>query len=481
MITKTIEELSIFIKTGKTPSTRDKLNFENGEYNWFTPGDFKTPKILEESKRKITDYAAKNNAVIYQPDTILITCIGDIGNAGIIKEEASANQQITGIVVDSDIIDPEFFLYWVKANKERIRDEANQAVVPIINNKGLKRIKVSFPSDLPTQKKIVALLDKASALVQKREESIALLDEFLRAQFMEMFGDPGFNTKNWTEKTFEEYIDYIGDIGSNGSNAVISKNLKMLDEDNYALMVRTTNLKSGDFSKNVKYVNKETYDFFEKSKIYGGEIIMNKIGSAGEFWLMPNLNRPVSLGLNQLVIRTKNINHLFVFNFYSTDYGKGLIKSKTKGAVTKSITKTAVKKLPLLVPPIELQNQFETIYNSIQAQKETLSQSKTELEHLYNSLLQRAFSGQLNFNVDIELDALLASIDIEQETVKEKHDIKEIATAYAGRLLERIEEQNFENQIQYQQAKQVVFQMLEEGIVEQAYDDKTKAVKLKLA
>ncbi|MFL0061952.1 restriction endonuclease subunit S [Tenacibaculum maritimum] len=480
MITKTIDELSTLIKTGKTPSTKDKLNFEDGEYNWFTPGDFRTPKILKDSKRKITEYAVKNSAVIYQPNTILITCIGDIGNTGIIKKEASENQQITGIVVDSDIIIPEFFLYWVKANKQRIQDEANQAVVPIINNKGLKRIKVTFPSDLPTQKKIVTLLDKASALLQKREINISLLDELINAQFLEMFGDPFFNTKNWTKKTFEEYIDYIGDIGSNGSNAVISKNLKMSDEESYALMVRTTNLKSDDFSKNVKYVSEETYNFFKKSKIYGGEIIMNKIGSAGEFWLMPDLKRPVSLGLNQFVIRTKNINHLFVYNFYSTEFGKGLIKSKTKGAVTKSITKSAVKKLPILVPPIELQNQFERLYINIKAQKQTLIQSKTELENLYNSLLQRAFSGQLNFNVDIELDALLASIDLEQDTEKEKHDIKEITTVYAGRLLERLEEQKFENQTQYQQAKQVVFQMLEQGIAEQAYDENTEAVKLKL-
>lgn len=481
MITKTIEELSILVKTGKTPSTKDKLNFEDGEYNWFTPGDFRTPKVLRDSKRKITDYAAKNNAVIYQPDTILITCIGDIGNTGIIKKEASANQQITGIVVNTDIIMPEFFLYWVKANKEQIQDEANQAVVPIINNKGLKRIKVTFPSDLPTQNKIVALLDKASALVQKRDKSITQLDELLRAQFLEMFGDPVLNPKNLSSEKLGQHISLLTDYHANGSYEVLNKNVTLSNEKGYALMVRTTDLEKDNFVNNVNYISKTAYDFLKKTPIYGGEIIINKIGSAGKTYLMPYLNRPVSLGMNAFMLRfEKSLNSLYVYFFLTSKYGEWQLKKRVKGAVTKTIRKDAVRTIPIPIPPIELQNQFETIYHNIQAQKETLILSKTELENLYNSLLQRAFSGQLNFNVDIELDALLAAIDLEQDTDKEKHDIKEIATVYAGRLLERIEEQNFENQIQYQQAKQVVFQMLEEGIVVQTYDENTEAVKMKL-
>ena len=454
---------------------------KSGEYNWFTPGDFKTPKILTDSKRKITDYAAKNNAVIYQPNTILITCIGDIGNAGIIKKESSANQQITGIVVDTDIIDPEFFLYWVKANKLRIQDEANQAVVPIINNKGLKRIKVTFPSDIPTQNKIVSLLDKASALVQKREESITLLDELLRAQFMEMFGESSQNLKSWTINKLGDHIQVLTDYHANGSYKILNEQVTLKNEKDYALMVRTTDLEKNDFENDVNYITKNAYDFLKKTPVYGGEIIINKIGSAGKVYLMPYLDRPVSLGMNAFMLRFEDtLNNLYAYYYLTSDYGEWQLKKRVKGAVTKTIRKDAVRDIPIPIPPIKLQNQFEIIYHNIQAQKERLTQSKTELEHLYNSLLQRAFRGQLNFNIDIELDVLLAAIDIEQDTDKEKHDIKEIATVYAGRLLERIEEQKFDNQTQYQQAKQVVFQMLEEGIVEQAYDEKTESVKLKL-
>ena len=474
MITKTIEELSIQIKTGKTPSTRDKLNFEDGEYNWFTPGDFRTPKILKDSKRKITDYAAKNNAVIYQPNTILITCIGDIGNTGIIKKEASANQQITGIVVDSDIIIPEFFLYWVKANKQLIQDEANQAVVPIINNKGLKRIKVTFPSDLPTQNKIVALLDKASALVQKREKSIAQFDELLRAQFLNMFGDPVLNPKGWELKSINQVCKkiYGGGTPSKSKPEYYNGDIPWVTPKD----MKTEIINDSKIRINQKGIDNSSAKLIPKNNV----IMVIRSGILKHTLPLAINSKDVTINqdLKAFIPNVGITNSIFLLSFFkaTSNYLLDMVRAVTADNIEFKL----IKNLNCIVPPIELQNQFETIYHNIQSQKETLNQSKTELENLYNSLLQRAFSGQLNFNIDIELDALLATIDLEQDVEKEKHDINEIATAYAGRLLERIEEQNFENQTQYQQAKEVVFQMLKEGIVEQQYNEKTEEVTMKL-
>ncbi len=477
MITKTIEELSTLIKTGKTPSTKDKLNFEDGEYNWFTPGDFKTPKILQESKRKITDYAAKNNAVIYQKNTILITCIGDIGKAGIIKNEASANQQITGIVVNNDIINSEFFLYWVKANKKQIQDEANQAVVPILNNKGLKRIKVKFPSDLTTQNKIVDLLDKASALLQKRENSIVLFDELLRAKFLDMFGDSVFNPKGWNSKKMKKLGDF-----KNGLNYKQNEN-----------GIELACLGVGDFKNKMQITDDDTLSYINLNTSPSKEFYLKKrdiifVRSNGNKELVGrciiNLSNRENISYSGFCIRFRvsrdSINPIYLTQLFRRSAFKKKMLKNGRGANIQNINQQILGDLEIPIPKIELQNKFETIYHSIQAQKEIFTQSKTELENLYNSLLQRAFSGQLNFNVDIELDALLASIDLEQDTEKEKHDIKEITTVYAGRLLERLEEQKFEKQTQYQQAKQVVFQMLEQGIAEQAYDENIEAVKIKL-
>ena len=118
-----------------------------------------------------------------------------------------------------------------------------------------------------------------------------------------------------------------------------------------------------------------------------------QIGSAGQFWIMPELNKPVSLGLNQFVIRLKNLNTDYLFYYLSTEFGQKVIQSKLNGATTKSITKGAVKELPLMLPPIELQNKFSEFIQKNKA----LAPNKLqiELENNFNSLMQRAFKGEL--------------------------------------------------------------------------------------
>ena len=194
-----------------------------------------------------------------------------------------------------------------------------------------------------------------------------------------MFGSPKNNPKHFNIVKFNDIVEYIGDIGSNGANSVISANLKMTDEEDYALMIRTLNFTSGDFKNNVKYVSKEVYDFFKKSQIFGGELIFNKIGSAGINFIMPYLNRPVSLGLNQIMVRiNEKINIIYLYTLLNTDYGKHEISRRVQGAVTKSITKGAIKEIPIMLPPIHLQNEFADFVKQV-------DKLKVEIENNFNS------------------------------------------------------------------------------------------------
>ena len=295
-----------------------------------------------------------------------------------------------------DTTDVRYVCHLLRSNK--LVDLANSmtsgANLPRISPKEIVKIPIPLPP-LPVQQKIAAILDEADKLRQFNKQLITKYDELTQSLFLDMFGDPVTNPKGWEKKECGEFIDYLADIGSNGANKLVSEKLVMSDTEDYAIMIRTTNLSKNDFKNKLKYVSKEVYDFFKKSKVFGGEIIMNKIGSAGDFWLMPNLDRPVSLGLNQFIIRLKDMNTLYFHDFLSTDFGKQTIKSKLNGATTKSITKTAVRELPILVPPIALQNQFAERVQAIEAQKAQAQQSLEKAEELFGSLLQKAFKGEL--------------------------------------------------------------------------------------
>ena len=191
---------------------------------------------------------------------------------------------------------------------------------------------------------------------------------------------------------FIDIVEYMGDIGSNGANKVVVDHLEMKDEEDYAMMVRFTNFTKNDFTDDVKYVSKEAYDFFKKSQIFGGELIICKIGSAGQNYVMPYLNRPVSLGLNQIMVRIKdNILMPYLYQYLHTDYGEFLISGCINGAVTKTITKTELKKIPVMLPPMELQNEFAEFVHQVNKSKLKVEESLKKLETLQKSLMQQYF------------------------------------------------------------------------------------------
>lgn len=287
----------------------------------------------------------------------------------------------------------EYLKHFFKTNYYR------RAIISQVQGANINNLKTRDIDDLivpllslPNQKHIAKVLSHCEDLIAKRKESIDLLDEFVKSTFLEMFGDPAFNPLGWTKKKLGMYVESIVDIGSNGSNAMVAKNLQMTDNEDYAIMIRTTNLNKNNFTENLKYITKETYELFSKSKVYGGEIIMNKIGSAGNFWIMPNLSKPVSLGLNQFRIKLKDLKTNYLYYFLSTNYGKVNIKKRTKGTTTKSITKSAVRDLPLLIPPIELQDKFDNLVKKVEVVKSQYKNSLLELEQLYGSLSQQFFN-----------------------------------------------------------------------------------------
>ena len=231
--------------------------------------------------------------------------------------------------------------------------------------------KMQIPSRcMEEQKHIVDELNRIIKIKEQRQQELQLLDELIKARFVEMFGDARKNPNKYDTVSFIDIVEYMGDIGSNGANKVVVDHLDMKDKEDYAMMVRFTNFTKNDFTDDVKYVSKEAYDFFKKSQIFGGELIICKIGSAGQNYVMPYLNRPVSLGLNQIMVRIKdNILMPYLYQYLHTDYGEFLISRCINGAVTKTITKTELKKIPVMLPPMELQREFVAFVEQVDKSK----------------------------------------------------------------------------------------------------------------
>ena len=259
-----------------------------------------------------------------------------------------------------------------------------------------KNLDIIVPKSLNEQKEIVDVLDAASEIIRLRTACIESAQSLIPALFQEMFGDLDCNN-SYKKVLFGDIITVLTDYHANGSYEKLKEHVTLLDNPDYALMVRTTDLEKNNFIDNVKYISQSAYEFLEKSKIYGGEIIINKIGSAGNVYLMPKLNRPVSLGMNAFLIRIdeKCANNIFIYNLLTSSYGKKIIQEKVSGAVTKTITKNLIRSLKLYLPPVEQQELFaekaQEIESYIKSQQAELENAKT----MFQSLLHHSFTGEL--------------------------------------------------------------------------------------
>ena len=236
----------------------------------------------------------------------------------------------------------------------------------------LKKINLFLP-ELNVQKKVSTLLLLIDNTIKNMQRKISILEQLTKSLFTRMFGDIKTNDKNWEIKKFHEIISILTDYHANGSYKILKDNVELLDFKEYALMIRTTDLENNNFIQGVKYINEKAYNFLKKTKIFGGELIINKIGSAGNVYLMPYLNIPVSLGMNQFMIRLKkDYSNIFYYKLLTTEYYTNVIKSNVQGAVTKTITKEAIKNIDIIIPPIELQNKFAERVEKIEKLKFTI-------------------------------------------------------------------------------------------------------------
>ena len=180
-----------------------------------------------------------------------------------------------------------------------------------------------------------------------------------------MFGDD-YSTAKYPIEKLGKYMTTLVDFNANGSYEKLDSNVKMHDEPNYAWMVRTTNLETKNYT-NIKYIDKKAFELLSKSKIYGNELIMSKIGSAGKIYLMPKIDKPASLSRNAFMMRfdENKVNMNYLFYMLSTDFGTADIKSRTRGAVTKTITKDETRDIRYIDAPITVQNKFASFVEQI--------------------------------------------------------------------------------------------------------------------
>lgn len=339
---------------------------------------------------KIEESVAQNRKMVLVPEnTILFAKSGmSILKNRVYKttHEAYIVNHLAAIICSNEI-EPDYLYYFFRANppSRLVLDSS----YPSIRLSDIGEIDIDLPSKA-IQKKISKLLKQAEEIIFKRKAQIEALDQLTQSVFLEMFGDPRLNKKNWKKQKLNDVCLRKGEYGS-GSSAIPYDSGK-------PRYIRITDIRD-DGSLNDDIVAPSNPDDYEKYRLNEGDILFARSGATvGKTYLHSEKNGYCIFAgyLIRFVPDTSKINPKFLFHFTRTQYYKQWVMNKQNTVAQPNINaKQYGEELFIICPPLELQNRFAKIVEEIEAEKELLQKSMVELQNNFNSLMQRAFKGEL--------------------------------------------------------------------------------------
>lgn len=262
------------------------------------------------------------------------------------------------------------------------------AAVPGLNRDDAYEKKIPFPS-LPEQRRIAALLDKADRLRRTRRYAQQLSDTFLQAVFVQMFGDPVRNPMGWDGGTVHDVVESSQYGTSEKSNR---------DGKGYPVLGMGNITYTGDIDlENLAYVELSEKEFKEL-RLERGDIIFNRTNSTElvgktACWNL-DMDAVIASYLVRLILKPDALPEYFVALLNSRRF-KQMFQERCKKAVGQSnISPTLLKEFPIIVPPLALQQKFARIVRQFERLRAQQREAKRQAEHLFQTLLHRAFSGE---------------------------------------------------------------------------------------
>lgn len=348
---------------------------------------------LEEDKLKYVPekyFNSMKKGIIREGDILIVKDGATTGKCAYVGKDfklkkACVNEHIFVLRVNSKI-DPKYLFYYLYSpiGQANILKDFRGATVGGISRNFID-MQIFLPS-LQIQHKTVQVLDKAQALIDKRKEQIKLCDELIQSLFYDMFGDPGINSKGFKVAQISDLVDHN-----------IKKVSKVYEEEDTIKYIDISSI-DNETNKITNYSIYKVKDAPSRAQqcLCKGDIIISTV--------RPNLKN-VAMVLSEdedlvgssgfCVLRSNKINNQYLFRYVLSEYFTKKLTSMTTGANYPAIKKNDVLEQTILLPPLELQNQFAEKVQKIEKQKQLLQQSLALLEDNFNSLMQKAFRGEL--------------------------------------------------------------------------------------
>ena len=298
------------------------------------------------------------------------------------------NQHIFRVDVKEELVDKHYLRYALNSLIVKIIDQAHGGVgLKHITKAKLEEVQIPLPS-LAEQRRIASILDQADELRQKRQQAIEKLDQLLQATFIDMFGDPISNPKNWNKCLLEKVTHKITD-GTHKTPTYMSSGIEFLS---------AKDIKKGRIVWNTnKYISEQEHSqLIKRCNPEIGDVVLAKSGSLGSVAIIDRSHQ-FSLFESLCLIKhdRQQIDAIFLTSMLRSPSMLSHLLGKNKGIAIKHLHLVDIRKLEILLPPIELQLEFSSKIRSIDKLIGIHLSSLEYIESLFKSLQNQAFSGTL--------------------------------------------------------------------------------------
>lgn len=299
-------------------------------------------------------------------------------------EDFSTSTDCFIVKTDNKEIDLKYIYYYLSWNISILEQGFKWAWLKHISKEYLWELQIPLPP-LSHQKQIIQKLDTLTNLINLRKLSIEKTEKLTKSIFIEIFWDPMINDKVWEVRKLEDLLEN-------------KKNLSYWivqpwEEVNWGIpIIRPVDIVNNILQlENIKNVSPAIEKKYIKTRLIWWEVLLVVRGTTWWLCIMPKVSAFLNVTRGIAVIKTININNIYLLKYLQSENAQNYIQEYTKWATLKQINLSDVRNIQIPIPPISLQNKFASIVEkneeNIRKQKESLK----KLEELYSWVMQESF------------------------------------------------------------------------------------------
>lgn len=324
----------------------------------------------------------RKNQFAYNPSRV------NVGSIDILQdyEEGVLSPMYVVFEVDTTKLLPEYFKYYFQTNRfyENVKNNTQGSVRYSLSFKALADFWYLLPP-IKEQEKIVGILKTIDSIIEKYESLLEEKNQFIKSQFVEMFGNPISNDKNWNIDIMNNVAPSQNYKGSFDEDKVWLLNLDMIESN-------TGNIIDYIY-EDINNIGTSTCTFNEENVLYSKlRPYLNKV-------VIPNKSGFATSELVPLKPKKDLLNRYFLTYLLRSDEFVQYISEKVAGTKMPRVSMELFRKFEVMLPPLELQQKFEMIVEQIDKQKFLLDRQKQNYQKLKKGLMQQLLTGKIRVKI----------------------------------------------------------------------------------